>query len=182
MKYAAAALAAILACPLPATAQKFPVSPSVQVDCLMRAIPEETRNAPARPRAAHRPAVQRGDQARADERGLAAARGADDREQTSRAQAAEQFVDLCFASEKEMIFVWLERPQPRKRIERQLRRHQPRPASPPRMRSMKGASDSGEKVGAARMTNASWVRKRSFSAVSGGTTHTATTGAGLVRP
>jgi hypothetical protein len=43
MKYAAAAIALAIACPLPASAQKFPVSPGMQVECLKRAIPEETR-------------------------------------------------------------------------------------------------------------------------------------------
>jgi hypothetical protein len=43
MKYITAAIALAIACPLPATAQQFPITPGGQVDCLMRSVPEETR-------------------------------------------------------------------------------------------------------------------------------------------
>lgn len=43
MKFAAAAIAVMIACPLPAAARQFPFTPSMQVDCLMRAIPEAAR-------------------------------------------------------------------------------------------------------------------------------------------
>jgi hypothetical protein len=43
VKYAATALALTLLGPVPAVAQAFPVSTHQQIDCLMRAVPEETR-------------------------------------------------------------------------------------------------------------------------------------------
>jgi hypothetical protein len=43
MKHAAAAIALAIACHLPAKAQQLPLPPGAQVDCLMKAVSEETR-------------------------------------------------------------------------------------------------------------------------------------------
>ena len=43
MKFAAAAIALAIAYPLPAAAQQFPFTPSMQFECLRRAAPEEAR-------------------------------------------------------------------------------------------------------------------------------------------
>ena len=71
----------------------------------------EGRHAPARAGAHHEAALQRGDQARADERRLAAAGRADDRQEPRRAQAPEQLVGFLLATEKQVVFVRLERTQ-----------------------------------------------------------------------
>jgi hypothetical protein len=47
MKYAAAAFAVCLLSPAPATAQAYPVSTHNQINCLMRAVPEEARRSSA---------------------------------------------------------------------------------------------------------------------------------------
>jgi hypothetical protein len=47
MRYAAAALALCLFSPAPAAAQAYPPSIHTQIDCLMRAVPEETRRSSA---------------------------------------------------------------------------------------------------------------------------------------
>jgi hypothetical protein len=77
----------------------------------------EDGDAPTRAGAGHEPAVQRGDQARADQGGLAAAGGADDGEEAGAAQAGEQIVDLALAAEEEVLLLRLEAAQTGERVE-----------------------------------------------------------------
>ena len=67
------------------------------------------RHAPRRAGARHVAALQRGNQARSDERRLAAARGPDHGEEARGAQPPEQVVDFRFTAEKQVVFVGLER-------------------------------------------------------------------------
>ncbi len=72
---------------------------------------------PARAGARHVAAVERRDQSGPHQRGLAAARTADDREEAIAAQPPQQFVDLPLAAEEQVVFVRFEGPQAGKRIE-----------------------------------------------------------------
>ena len=73
----------------------------------------QERDAPARSGLRHVAAVQRGDQPGADERGLAAARRADDAQEARVPQAAEQIVDLLLPAEEQVVLVGLEAAQTR---------------------------------------------------------------------
>ncbi len=68
----------------------------------------EDRHAPARSRLRHRAAVKRRDQAASNQRGLAAARRADDRQESIRSKPPQQLVDLVLATEKETVLVGFE--------------------------------------------------------------------------
>jgi hypothetical protein len=60
--------------------------------------------------------LKRGDEARAHERRLAAARPADDREEPRRSKPPEQVVGLAFAAEEEVLLVGFERTQSGERV------------------------------------------------------------------
>ena len=83
---------------------------------------------PRRAGAAHRSPVERGDQARTDERGLAAARGADHREEPMRSEKREELGRLSLAPEEQPVLVGMKRSQTWKRIGEPIVRHR---SSPP---------------------------------------------------
>ena len=68
-------------------------------------------HAPGRAGAGHEPAVQRRPQPAVDQRGLAAARGADDREEAVARELVDHPVDLALAAEEQVLLVLAERPQ-----------------------------------------------------------------------
>ena len=76
----------------------------------------EDRDAPARPGARHHAAVKRGDEARADERRLAAPGRADHGEEPAAAEPRQDLVDAGFPPEEKVVFVRLETAEAGKRI------------------------------------------------------------------
>ena len=80
------------------------------------------RHAPARAGGHHEAALKRGNQTGANQRGLPAARCADDRQKPVRAKAADQVVRLLFPSKEEVILLRLVGTQPRERINHESRR------------------------------------------------------------
>ena len=88
--------------------------------------------------------MKRRDQAASNQRRLAAARGADDRQETSGSKPAQQVVDFVLATEKEMVLVRLEGPKSREWVD-QSRAHR-HTGDPPTLAfkvATKGASGSG---------------------------------------
>jgi len=116
-------------------------------------------------------AVEMGQQAGAHQRGFAAARGADHRQQAAAAERAQDVLALPLAPEKQVRVVGFERAQPRERI-LPLRgaiglgwigRH----CAGLRNFTRKGSSVCGSKVSPPRTTRASLVATSSFSGRSG---------------
>ena len=126
------------------------------------------------PAPAMKPLYRDGISPGADERRLAAAGGADDREEPGRAQPAQQIVDFLLAAEEEMIFVRLERTKARKGLNEM----------PPAFRRAgdERPQRSSVKPSHCGITVASCVRSRSLSGVRGPMRQMATGGFGLVRP
>jgi hypothetical protein len=106
--------------------------------------------------------VQIGQQAGADERGFSAAGGADHREKAVLAQPPEDLLALSFAPEEQVLFIRLEMPQSRKRMDFRLDRHQEPPSF-----SRNGSSASGAKVSLPRRTLASSVSTSSLWSLAG---------------
>src|SRR6185436_14927377 len=106
----------------------------------------------------HEAAVQRRDQARADQRRFPAPRRSDDAEETGAPQSTEQIVDLFLAAEKQMIFVRFEGAKTREGIESAVARHRHIYAC--LIRLTNGSSADGVNAPPELMTSASCVRKR----------------------
>ena len=143
----------------------------------------ERCDTPAGSRLHHEPAVQGRNETRADQRRLAAARGADDREEASGPEAPQEVVHLALAPEEQVVLVRLEGPQARKGVGVAIGGHQPlRGSSAAFRRSTNGRSGSGAKPSGWLRIMASRVRNCAFAGDIGGATQMPTARMGRVRP
>jgi hypothetical protein len=87
-----------------------------RADRIAAAARTELRHAPRRAGTGHVAAMQRRPQAAIDQRGLAASRGADHRQEAMRGKLVDHAVDLALAPEEQVLLIRTKRTQARERV------------------------------------------------------------------